>query len=191
MYRFIFIILILFSTKESFCQKTNEELDSTNIIHWHDNLSLEWSDFLGKPDSTIKASYLGSATAASAFHFGVEYTSDSLEMPNYKVYNCFIREESFIIDPAKASRHLLEHEKLHFDLYEVYARRIRKGIHQLRKEGNRNIEDYQKLIDRLLDESEKANKLYDKETAYSNLRIMQEEWKIKIMKELELLKDFK
>jgi hypothetical protein len=189
MAKYLYVLLLLTFSIKGYSQKKVKQ-DSFFIINWHDKVNLQWSDFMGEPDSTIKTSF-GNATAVSAIHITVEPTFDFHEMPNYKVYNSFIKTKSFVVDSTKVRRGLLEHEKLHFDLYEVYTRRIRKGICQLRKQENYNVHDYEDLIDNLLYEVKKANKLFDKETAHSNLKIMQDKWKVKIMKELELLKDFK
>jgi hypothetical protein len=64
-------------------------------------------------------------------------------------YKCEIIEDS-----RTTSAYDLAHEQLHFDIGELYARKIRKGVMELRDRKIKSIEEYGSLISKLITERE-------------------------------------
>jgi len=85
---------------------------------------------------------------------------------------------------------LLDHERLHFDIGEVYARKIRSVIDSLRRKGETRINIYTEAIDSLLDQWEQYGNAYDEETSHGLRPSKQAEWAIKIQKELSALEKY-
>lgn len=178
----------IFLGKNCLIAQAYEDIDVGGVIYWDEDIKLKWSDFQGKPDSL--ATYVGSATAVTMAQIRSEaYWEDDL--PNFKVVNRFVKSKSWVVDSTTSSPFALAHEQLHFDIAEIYTRKIRKGVAELRKSGNSDMDDYVGLIQKLMDARNKENALYDRETAHSIIDFKQEEWNEKIAKELKKLKEYK
>jgi uncharacterized Fe-S cluster-containing MiaB family protein len=86
---------------------------------------------------------------------------------------------------------LLEHEQLHFDLGEVYARKIRKKVVELTRKGVKDVNLFNEAIHEILKESSETDQQYDTETLHGALDKQQEEWRKKINADLTALMPYK
>jgi len=82
---------------------------------------------------------------------------------------------------------LLEHEQLHFDLTELAVRRIRKRFVDLKgacddPDGRDELRHAISEIDRKLQEEQAR---YDRETSHGTNPVAQDQWKLRIRKQLE------
>lgn len=155
--------------------------NSDSLIYWKKNQKLGFGDFQGK-----KPNDHGHDKARSSLVLVPSFINKD-KLLNVKVICAFNKYESWMIDTSKA---LLNHEQLHFDITELFARKIRKGVFSLIKSNQTNNEMYTKLIKDLFDEYNTCNIRYDEETAHSTNRQKQKEWEHKIACELEDLKDY-
>ena len=89
--------------------------------------------------------------------------------------------QSWLRDTSSATT--LEHEQAHFDITEIYARKMRKELYQV-KSVNAGKKIYQKLFKML----EKEQTAFDK-YQYGEEGVTSK-WKSKIVKELSKLKEF-
>jgi hypothetical protein len=80
---------------------------------------------------------------------------------------------------------LLEHEQAHFDLCEVYARRLRKRV----EDSNYKL-DIDNAIFEVFEAFKKRQKLYDQETNHSRNKEKQAEWLKIIANELSELDNY-
>jgi hypothetical protein len=151
------------------------------FIEWNPFYSLKWDDFQGKPGEDA-AGDAGTSVQIKAKPYTV---GNKVE---YDVYVLFNREKSWSRDQ---SAQLLEHEQLHFDLAEVFARKIRKKIQELEDQHISDIKAYNKAIRRLLEESNEADRQYDMETLHGALDKKQEVWRKKVGDDLLSLKAYK
>ncbi len=179
----IFLFLILFlSLKFSFAQ--NELQNSIkkfggDTIQWQQDSLLSQADFKGKPAGSFQ---------------GLTYSGIFLDMKQEDrllriyCYTLFICKKSFLKD---SSGNLLNHEQLHFDITELYARRIRQQLSQKLILDDKNISSaIQKIYNTQIAELNKAQDKYDKETAHGTNAIKQKEWSDSIRKQLILLSDY-
>ena len=83
-----------------------------------------------------------------------------------------------------------QHEQLHFDIAELQARKIRKGIEDLKKKKTKDINVYSKLIDKNLNELQEKNLEFDSKTLHGTLTDKEKEWEQNIARDLNVLKDF-
>lgn len=173
-----FLSFILLFSKEVYGQK----IDSS-IICWSESVKLKWNDFQGQPDTSAIFKGMLAATSASIETF---YYEDA-GLPNYRISHFFQKQFSWARDTGKL---LLIHERLHFDISELYARKIRKGIEDLRKQQIKDVTRYVDLINREFVDKDMKQSQYDKGTHHGAIDILQEEWNKKIKKELELLKKY-
>jgi hypothetical protein len=164
-----------------FCSWKGEKTDS---ICWSEERRLIWNDFQDKADTA--GIYKGKKAITSVYIETLYYNDAGL--PNYRVSNVFEKDRSWTIDTTSSL--LLMHEQLHFDISELYARKIRKGIRGLRKQGTKEIAKYNDLINFELAERRNRQKQYDKGTHHGAIDILQREWNLKIKRELDLLKQY-
>lgn len=174
--RVAFILLLSLLSIDIYCQ-----IDNDSIIYWSPDAKLNWTDFKGDaPDTT------GYQVALS---FVQIYTRAHWEqgMPNYKVFAVFKKYNSWSKDTSKST---LTHEQLHFDIGELFARKMRKAMFELREKKDGSINDYLQALTTYFNECNKTNAMYDAETAHGIYKGKQEEWNKKIAKDLCELKDY-
>lgn len=94
------------------------------VIPWSSERKLVWTDFKGRPFKTAWAA----ATTASgiAYEFSTSGTSDAPEL-TINVVTYFYPEKSWYREELCDSI-VLGHEQLHFDISELYARKMQKRL---------------------------------------------------------------
>jgi hypothetical protein len=152
-----------------------------NNLQWNEFYKLRWADFQGTPGENA-AGDAGTSVRIKAKPYLVK------NKVKYDVYVIFNRDKSWKRDESPL---LLAHEQLHFDLAEVYARKIRQKISDLSKEGVNDVKLYNREIQLLLEESNEADRQYDIETLHGVMDKKQAEWEKKVKEELNTLKNFK
>ena len=152
-------------------------------INWSPQLQLEWSDFQGRP---VKGTTVVAVTASGlSFGFSTKRTNDQLSDYTFHVEAQFYPQKSWYIK-ARANANILSHERLHFDITELHARKFRKTISNTKFTNNINkeMEDIYASINR---ELTAMQNLYDEETDHSQNLEKQREWESKITLALEKL----
>jgi hypothetical protein len=144
-------------------------------IEWQNETQLSWDDFKAEPD-------YGSATAAITAS-GISYSfAGTIKGDNISVtsnVSCYFHPHLSWVKMELASDNLLAHEQLHFNIAELYARKLRKRIasfnfsEELKKEMNRHYED-------ILVELKQFQSKYDSETDFSRNLEQQMLWQKKI-----------
>jgi hypothetical protein len=152
-----------------------------NDLEWNEFYRLQWEDFKGTPGESA-AGDAGTSVQIKAKPYMVK------NEVKYDVFVLFNRDKSWSRDK---SPQLLAHEQLHFDLGEVYARKIRKLITDYKKKGVNDVKAYNNVISQLLQESNEADRQYDIETLHGALSDKQAAWSKKIKGELADLKAYK
>ena len=156
-----------------------------SMIVWNESRKLTWQDFQMPPPANRNAD---SKTTAEIWH------EDRWLCPSTKLHTTIVavfnRDESWAIDEVKSDDRLLRHEKLHFDLAEVYARILRKKLSafkipcryeksviqaQIKVIADNNIKDLQVEQDR-----------YDVETKHGLNEKAQTEWERQVKARLQL-----
>lgn len=176
--RYVLFSLIFLKSFNLFSQDSCIKQDS---IPWSKKARLQWSDFSGRPDT------LSQGTAGCAASIYVKGISDN-GLPNFLVSNFFVKNRAWTKDSTSSI--LLQHEQLHFDIAEIYARKIRKAIDSLRKRKVRTVNNYSLEIMKLLKMRDETDSLYDEQTSHGVNGKAQFDWTQKILKELEALNDY-
>jgi hypothetical protein len=145
-------------------------------IKWTLNTQLTVQDFLGKPISNSQhsaESFIGISSSCTPMNDSVIIEIDAV----------FHRNKSWIKKNNDTSR-VIPHEQGHFDLGEVFARKLRKELseHKFKKKNltkyvNETVGYYNGLLT-------KEQDVYDTETNHSINEAKQKEWLDKIKKEL-------
>lgn len=159
---FIFPLLFLLQFEEDF-------------IKWNENRKLTWEDFKAPP---IK---MGSTAAMTTTHLGFSYNVVNGKI-TYKIDCQFEKNKSWGL---VKNDWILKHEQGHFDIAEIFARRLNKAVGNYQFNKSTFQKDLDAIYKSVVDEKEKIQQQYDDETDYSRNKAKQEEWITKIDAELK------
>ena len=155
----------------SFCFSQEEML-------WTPNRKLSWADFKAKPQNNSDAA----ATTASGISYGfsAEVNGRGETIVNYEVNAYFYPKESWY-KPSLANDLILSHEQLHFDIAELFARKMRMQLSKMTFTKNVKKEIKQ-VYQATLKALQAYQKEYDRATNFSRNREQQLVWVKKINK---------
>lgn len=179
MKKFLSIVLVLMSIS-TYSQKDEK-------IAWNENSALTWEDFRAEPDKT--ADYVASTNSGISYTWNYS-TASGEPVLEHEVITNFYPNLSWVkdLDPED-SAHILAHEQLHFDISELFARKLRKALDEY--EIGRNIRlDLKKIYSDIERKREEMQRLYDLETSHSQNREEEIKWQKLIAQQLKQLVKF-
>lgn len=147
---------------------------------WDKQRPLQWSDFKGSP-GTLKGWAASSSTGISQ-----GYATDGsgfIDKESVTVTAHFYPEFSWVRHKQK-TKHLLAHEQTHFDITEVYARKLAKEIEDFNFTAN-SLEEIKELYTRVEQERITTQKLFDKESNHSIDHMKEVQWEFKVSRWLQ------
>lgn len=163
-----------------------------DFILWQENKKLKIQDFKADNKDTVKVNRQQFLGAISAIR--IEYSSfqrNKNSVPDFSIKTYFDPNESWML---LKNDYVLQHEQIHFDLTELYARKMRKSVESLRQKNVTNISIYRKKIQRWNAMKEKASNQFDADNQDYYIKIgqkilfqknpKQEAWKKKVDREL-------
>lgn len=157
--------------------------EKKDVLVWDENRLLTWDDFRGKTQRRF---------AAASTHYDMYKTTEEKgKVIEVKVEAVFLCIKSWK-NKNWINQSVLDHEQKHFDIDELYARKLRKLI----KEGKYSSYENVKLVsDSLYEMIDKEMDIYqdkyDDETDGSMNGEKQREWQKKIMDEIHALSPYK
>lgn len=157
-----------------------------NTIEWSKERKLTWFDFKRKPASD-NISFGAETNCILALKSN---TVTLINKPKIKVTNSFYCDESWVKTKNLDNNALLEHEQMHFDLSEIYARKLRKIISESKLNTFNLIKESNRLFYEYLALNKERQILYDKETNHGTDSLEQKKWKKMIETELQQLNEF-
>lgn len=173
--RYVQVLLALF-----LLTITGVQAQTNGFKEWAEQHPLSWADFTGKPDAPesvyAAATYAGLALDVQDVNFAGRVT--------FKVRAVFDSHRSWA-HPDRKDKDVLAHEQLHFDIAEVYARRLERKLNALQLKV-KNKEVAKKLVLQYNIAQMKEQERYDKECVHGLNRENQQEWRTKINRELML-----
>lgn len=153
-------------------QDTEEEL-----IRWSSN-RLTWADYKGKPNPN------SDAAASTTTYLMISYNIGNNNF-SYRIESKFSKTRSWGLHKTA---YILRHEQGHFDIAEVFARKLHKKMSEYSFNKKTYQKDLKKIYQNILDEKDELQNSYDRETNHSINKEKQEEWDRKIEK---LLNEYK
>ncbi len=175
---------LLFVSPSAFA-KDGKEPSSTaarkpvSEFQWKDHSKLSWDDFKGPVDVTDDES-------AAATHCGLGFKVDPVpgsDKPKVTVYNAFYANRSWVRPDGKLTS-ILDHEQGHFDLCEIYTRKLKRQIDNF----DFNVTDVRgalvKLFTAVNAEYEQCQQVYESETTHGTNIPVQRNWQNRISREL-------
>lgn len=152
-------------------------IQQSNLVPWNANRKLVWEDFKASPDP-----HSGNAALTSS-SINIEFGYDD-EQLQYSIRCAFDKNRSWV---RIRNNDVLAHEQGHFDLAEIYARRLNKAMKEYRFNARTVSKDVNGIYDNMMELHRKAQTQYDTETDYSRNKSKQEEWLKKIAQQLREL----
>ncbi len=172
MYLLILTILSLnlfYAAPESLSAQ-HATIQEAHVIHWNDKRLLTWEDFNGKAspnDSRAALTY-------SSLHAQFGYNERALE---FAITCTFDKNKSW---GRVKNDYILAHEQRHFDLTEVFARKLNKELSSY-KFNNRTVgDDINVIYQSVVNDLTSTQQTYDRETDHSRNMEQQGIWNKKI-----------
>lgn len=159
---FIFPLLILFQPQDDY-------------IKWQEERKLTWDDFKAEP---LK---MGNTAAMTTTHLGFSYNVVNGKA-TYKIDCRFEKSKSWGL---VKNDWILKHEQGHFDIAEIFARKLHKSVSEYQFNKSSFQKDLNSIYKSVVDEKETFQQQYDDETDYSRNKPKQEEWLKKIESDLK------
>lgn len=170
-----FLLFLITIPAFCFAQDKDEEL-----IDWKPSRQLTWSDYKSNPDPN------SDAAASTTTYLGIEYHIDEKSF-TWKIQCRFSKTKSW---GSSKTDFILNHEQGHFDIAEIFARKLNKKISEYHFNKSSFRKDLSTIYDGITAEKEAFQDLYDNETDHSRKKEEQAEWLKKIERMLNEFKDY-
>ncbi|MES2703572.1 MAG: hypothetical protein V4649_13095 [Bacteroidota bacterium] len=158
---------------------TSASAPAMSEFQWSDHTKLSWEDFRGPVQAEDDQS-----AAATHCGMGFKTVTDENGQPKIVVYNKFYVNKSWVRDDAKLQE-ILDHEQGHFDLCELYTRKLRERMNAFDFNGSRDVR--QALYDIYFEVNaayEKRQQAYEDETTHGIVTAQQKKWQRMIALEM-------
>lgn len=162
-------------------------VQSDEMVSWRPSLELEWKDF--KAESKPGSDVVAVTASGLSFGFSVQKSDHRLIDYDYEVKAHFYPNKSWYLK-QRVTEVVLDHERLHFDITELFARKFRQRIANTK--FTLNIDKEMEVIHRtILQELTAFQNEYDTETRHSQNIKTQKEWQTLVTLEIEKLAYYK
>lgn len=180
-------VLFVFICSLGFSQEFNKtHLDT--VIPWSRSEKIEWKDFLGKLNPDIFAYAITSYKIdIMPEHVAVDANDNILNYQDLTVVANFYKKQSWTISK---DTNLLNHERLHFDIAELFARKIRKRFSELKSLKEQQFSVYWDEYSVLWKACKDFQKQYDIETNHGAKEEENHKWSKKVNSQLDRLEIF-
>jgi len=157
-----------------------QPIQDYETISWKSSERLSWSDFKGKIPIGARAA----ATTASGITYRYSATGNRNDFEvKFKIDTHFFPNKSWY-NPALCDAVILSHEQLHFDISELFARKMRKRLNETSFSDNVKAE-IRSIYKETLKELSDFQDRYDWETSFSRNREQQLRWNAQIAEALK------
>lgn len=144
------------------------------FVEWSPAKRLTWDDYLAKPSSS------SDAAAITSTALGLEYHVRNNAL-TYKITCKFSKTRSW---GKYKTDYILEHEQGHFDITEIFARKLENALREYDFNPKKFKSDLDQIYREIMEKKEELQNQYDVETDYSRNKEKQAEWLKKIQREL-------
>ena len=144
-------------------RQVRDDMTARGALPWSGSRRLRWTDFEAAAPA---ANGEGALTAYSIF-YGVQCTGERfqfLALAGFLPRDSWVRPE-VLADKVQGDR-TLRHEQTHFDLTEVFARRLRKSFSDLYQPCRRPDGDLDALASKYIQQEKAEQQRYDDETRH-------------------------
>ena len=154
---------------------------------WSENYQLQWSDFKGQPESDTDA--VAITASGITFGYSVKRSQTEIVEANFTIESHFYPNHSWC-KKGRVDEVVLDHERFHFNITELFARKFRERISKAKfsLKIKEEADAIYKAINHELAEMQKA---YDTATNYSMNINAQTEWQELVANELKKYSKYK
>ena len=152
-------------------------------IPWSATRRLTAADFLGRPNSALAASTTSDIKAnVGCTDFVFNSSAQATFDPN----------TSWIRDPKHLTEALLRHEQLHFDITEIYARKMRQKMAAFKQTADcgKLQPAFNNMTKPVYAEWSREEARYDQQTNHGLNAAQQAAWEQQVQQKLEQLKEY-
>jgi len=157
------------------------------LIPWSAERPLEWGDFQGKKrPAKRRFDAVASTRIADKFDY---CTLDSIHVSVSAVFNPYRSWKKY----KRPSSYLLKHEQGHFDIAELYARKLRKEISAAERSPKHALHTkkwFTPVYYQQVSQMRRCQRRYDRQTRHSRRRDAQKRWEKKIATDLAALSNY-
>ncbi|MGK0389742.1 MAG: hypothetical protein ACI94Y_002487 [Maribacter sp.] len=157
---------------------------SNHEITWNNSRPLQWTDYKGAPNS----SYHAYTHSNIKYSYASNIYRDRTEL-KFVVENKFNASHSWVRQ-SKRTASLLKHERLHFDISELHARKLRKRFAE-HKFGSNYQTEINFIFNAISRENLRMQQLYDSQSNHSMNAKEQTRWERLLKAELNKLNGYK
>ena len=155
-------------------------------IPWSATRKLDWRDFRAKAPGE-----LAGARSMLKYSYSIGCRDGQLHAT---ISTLFLPDQSWvayrIVSSGLASPLGLRHEQTHFDLKEVYARRVRRMFAELSSPCPRSDGELFAMAERMFRQEAAGQKLFEDETQSGTIEARQLNWEKRVAADLEALRAF-
>ena len=155
--------------------------NDSSDIPWNASRKLTWPDFKSRPDYNSTNAALTSSKIVFNYGYGSEKGF------TFTISCLFDKNNSW---GKVKTDYILSHEQGHFDIAEIYARKLHKALKGYSFNANTVAKEVPAMYQKLMREESELQNQYDSETNYSRDKEQQAAWLEKIQHELDKLKEF-
>ncbi|CAD7815853.1 hypothetical protein CHRY9390_03051 [Chryseobacterium aquaeductus] len=157
-------------------------------IEWKQDRKLVWSNFKSKINNQNGKDIV--AYTHCGWVYSVVKSSNPKGAATIKVETIFNEDKSWK-DDKRINDYVLNHEQKHFDIAEIYARKLRKEIADKIKTTSDYDKNFQTLYNRIIKDYRNFQALYDGVTEHGMNKEKQAEYDQTISNELEQLTNYR
>ncbi len=158
-----------------------------DAIDWDKNTLLNREDFKGSRKWSAGNSV---ASTYSGFGYDITYDGDDISGEIYVRFYCKKSWWNPKLTNRDKIKNVLAHEQLHFDICELFGRKLYKEILNLTAAKRMNSRSINRIKSKLEKQYSNYQKSYDRGTNHSINITEQKRWNKKIKAELEILSDY-
>lgn len=156
-------------------------------VEWKEDRKLVWSNFKSKTNNQHGKDIV--AYTHCGWVYSVVKSSNPKGAAKVNIETIFNEDKSWK-DEKRINDYVLNHEQKHFDIAEIYARKIRKEIIAKIKTTSDYDKYFQPIYNRIIKDYKNFQALYDGITEHGMNREKQSEYDVMISDELEQLKNY-
>lgn len=149
-------------------------------ISWSSDRRLSWDDFRGEVPLNSRAAAI--TASGITYRFSTSGTKGNMQV-KFKIDAFFYPTKSWY-QPEVCDEVILSHEQLHFDISELYARKLHMRLSNESYTNNDVKAKVKRIYRDINKELNDFQNQYDDETNFSRNRERQQEWILRIEKAL-------
>lgn len=143
-----------------------EKKEDAEAIPWLEDRLLTWADFKSAPIRGTEA------VASTSTSLGLAYKFQNGKLL-YEITCSFSKTKSWGL---LKTDYILAHEQGHFDITEIYARKLYQALAGYKASGRNNQQEINRLYQQIVKEKEHFQNLYDGQTDHSRSKKSQANW---------------